>query len=285
MTMMNVLVVCVGLLFVLFAGAEFIGQCRWRRSTQRLVDGMAASPIANPQNLNREDAIRTLPPTVQAYFRAVLPDQVGLVHAVQLVQRGSFNLGETDDRWVDFSAKQKVVTNPPGFVWDANMRVMLSVPVHVHDAYVAQLGMLRPSLLGLYDMADIRGSGDIAEGELMRFLAEAPWYPTCLLPGHGVTWTAIDERSAKATLVDGPNSVSLTFVFGADRLIEKVCAEARGRTVGGKLVPTPWEGSWSDYAWRDNMLVPIAGEVAWLLPEGRKPYWRGRVEHIGFSFA
>jgi hypothetical protein len=33
------------------------------------------------------------------------------------------------------------------------------------------------------------------------------------------------------------------------------------------------------------MLVPLSGEVAWLLPEGQKPYWRGHIETIKHSFA
>lgn len=33
------------------------------------------------------------------------------------------------------------------------------------------------------------------------------------------------------------------------------------------------------------MLVPLNGEVAWLLPEGEKPYWRGRVSEIAYDFA
>ena len=41
----------------------------------------------------------------------------------------------------------------------------------------------------------------MAEGELMRFLAEAAWYPTALLPSQGVRWQGADERSAFATLI------------------------------------------------------------------------------------
>jgi hypothetical protein len=48
---------------------------------------------------------------------------------------------------------------------------------------------------------------------------------------------------------------------------------------------TPWEGRWSDYAERDGMKVPTKGEVAWLMPEGRKPYWRGEVTRLDFSLA
>jgi hypothetical protein len=33
------------------------------------------------------------------------------------------------------------------------------------------------------------------------------------------------------------------------------------------------------------MRVPLDGEVAWLLPEGPKPYWRGRIAEIDYEFA
>jgi hypothetical protein len=64
-----------------------------------------------------------------------------------------------------------------------------------------------------------------------------------------------------------------------------VMAQARGRTVGGKIVMTPWEGRWSDFEVRDGMRVPLKGEVAWLAPEGRKPYWRGTISSLRYEFA
>jgi hypothetical protein len=33
------------------------------------------------------------------------------------------------------------------------------------------------------------------------------------------------------------------------------------------------------------MLVPLNGEVAWLPPEGEKPYWRGHITGIAYQFA
>ena len=51
----------------------------------------------------------------------------------------------------------------------------------------------------------------------------------------------------------------------------------RARDVGGRFEPTPWEGRFADYAERDGMRVPLTGAVAWVLPEGRRDYWRGRL--------
>lgn len=48
---------------------------------------------------------------------------------------------------------------------------------------------------------------------------------------------------------------------------------------------TPWQGRYGDYELRDGMLIPLEGEVAWLLREGPKPYWRGRIRRIEYGYA
>ena len=60
--------------------------------------------------------------------------------------------------------------------------------------------------------------------------------------------------------------------------------ESRGRTVNGQVVPTPWQGRFWNYQTRGGMNVPLDGEVAWLLPAGEKPYWRGRISDIAYEF-
>jgi hypothetical protein len=47
--------------------------------------------------------------------------------------------------------------------------------------------------------------------------------------------------------------------------------------VDGEVVPTPWQGRFWNYDERGGMWVPLDGEVAWLLPEGAKPYWHGHI--------
>ena len=118
--------------------------------------------------------------------------------------------------------------------------------------------------------------GELSQGELMRLLAEAPWYPV-LRPGHGVLREPIDEHSAKATLTDRGVRAMLTFAFNNHGLIQSVQTDARGRSVGEPIVPTPWEGKWWHYEVREGVRVPLQPEVARILPEGRKPYWRGKV--------
>ena len=163
--------------------------------------------------------------------------------------------------------------------------MMPGLSVRVHDAYIAGEGVLHASLFGLVSLVNLHGTPEVAEGELMRFFAEAAWYPTALLPSQGVQWEAVDATSAKATLKDGETTLTMLFRFNENGLIQSVRAEARGRTVAGAVIPTPWEGRWKSYEIFDGMLIPLEGEVAWILPEGPKPYWRGRIKNIRFEWA
>jgi hypothetical protein len=88
---------------------------------------------------------------------------------------------------------------------------MASVPglsVYVHDAYVGGEGILNPSILGLFSLADPVEAGALAQSEFVHFFAEAAWYPTALLPNQGVRWETVDDRSARATLEERKISAS-----------------------------------------------------------------------------
>jgi hypothetical protein len=285
----GLLIVLVALVVVIAALAAY-GTSRWNASTRALNERLDAARV--PLTPARYDAARELdgqPPPVQRFFRTVLKDGQPLIAAVDIEHRGTFNLAaEGADQWKPFASAQRAVMRRPGFVWDGRVRMAPGVAVHVHDAYVAGEGILHPAVMGLISLTGLRGTGPepggVAQGEFMRYLAEAAWYPTALLPSQGVRWTAVDEHSAQATLADGAVSVTLLFRFDAQSgVIDSIRAEARGRTVGKNVVMTPWEGRWSNYAERDGVRVPTRGEVAWLTPEGRRAYWRGEVTALRYE--
>jgi hypothetical protein len=206
------------------------------------------------------------------------------VAAVSLEHSGTFNIGEASSRWKPFTSTQRVIMQRPGFDWDARIMIMPGLPVRVHDAYITGEGLLDAALFGCVPLVHMHGTGPTAEGELMRFLAEAVWYPTALLARPCLHWDAVDDRSATAILTDGPNMVRLLFNFNEQGLIDTIRASARGRVVGKDVVPTPWQARTWNYEDRNGLRVPVDGEVAWLLPDGPKPYWRGHITSLKYEF-
>ncbi len=260
------------------------GTIRWSLASRELLDALDAAREDAPPARYDPRELEGLPAPVQRYFRAALSDAAPIVRAVSVAHRGEFDMSDGPPQWKPFHSTQRVVVRRPGFVWDARIAFVPGVSIHVHDAYVAGRGVLRAAIAGLVTVANVAGTPEVAQGELMRFLAEAAWYPTALLPSQGVQWTPIDDASARATLRDGEVEVSLVVRFGADALIESTYAPARGRTVGDRTVPTPWEGRFGRYEIRDGMRVPAEGDVGWILPEGRRPYWRGRIETLRYEY-
>lgn len=280
------ILLAVGVLLAAFtAGAIRYGAFRWNERTRDIRQRLEAARVSVQPRVVDFGELEGLPAVVQRYLRQVLRDGQPMVTAVSVRHSGMMNLSETSERWKPFASDQRVILRRPGFDWQATVSMMPGLPVRVHDTYVAGNGMLHAAVLGLFTVARVSGTRDMAEGELMRFFAEAAWYPTALLPSQGVRWDAVDERSARGTLRDGDIELTLLFGFNEEGLLETVRAEARGRMVSGQPVRTPWQGRFWNYDERNGMRVPLDGEVAWLLPEGPRPYWRGSITESKYELA
>jgi hypothetical protein len=268
-----------------FALAATYASFHWAAGTRELRARLDAGRTALRPPIVDFRELEALPGCVQRYFRNVLKDGQAMLAGVSVQHTGSMNMSEAAQHWKPFTSDQLVVTQRPGFDWNARVVMLPGVIVRVHDAYVSGEGILHAALFGLISVASLRGRAEVAEGELVRFFAEAAWYPTALLPSQGVRWEAVDERSARATLIEGALQQTLLFTFDEQGLIETVLAEARGKLVGGKMVSAPWRGRFWNYVERNGMRVPLDGEVAWLSADNETPYWRGHIVDIEYRFA
>jgi hypothetical protein len=291
MTWLPWLGLCLVVLGLAAVGLVALGERRWagemaalQADLERGRLGARPGPGAPPTRYDARE-LEGLPAPVQRYFRAVLKDGQPIIDAVTIDIAGTFNMSPTAQQWKPFTSRQRVITRRPGFLWNANIAMLPGVTVRVVDSYIAGKGLLRAKVLGLWQMAEQQGEGDIARGEFMRWFAEVLWYPTALLPSQGVRWEPVDDQSANATVVDGPFSLTLLFRFNEAGLIASFRAEARGSMVGDRMVMAPWEGIWSNYRTVDGVQVPFTGEVAWMRPEGRKPYFIGTVTALAFEWA
>jgi hypothetical protein len=261
-------------------GALFYGDLRWKRTTRSMLARLDASR-APRGGVYREADLAGLPDPVQRYFRNVLRDGQPLPAGARVSHEGSFRSG---DRWQPMKTTQVFSTYPPGFVWDARIRMAPGVDVRVRDAYLAGTGSMRAEVLALVSVMDAHGAPELDAGALQRYLGEAIWFPPALLPGRGVVWSAIDDSTARAALTDGKTTVSLDFRFNSQGEITGCYTGARYREVQGAYEPTPWGSRCWNYAERGGMRIPLEAEVEWYLPEGPQPYWRGRITEITYDY-
>ncbi|HET9985710.1 MAG TPA: DUF6544 family protein [Longimicrobiales bacterium] len=269
--------------------AVVVGSRAWRRTTERAAARLAAPAqargTAHPGagGAFSRAQLEGLPAPVARYFAFALPEGRPPIRAARIRWTGEFQL-RPGGGWSPFTAEQRFTTSPPGFVWDAAIRMLPLVPVRVRDSYIAGEGRMLGRIGGVVPVVGEGGTPEMAAGALARWLGEAAWFPTALLPGENVRWEPVDDSTARATVTDGPTSVSAEFHFGPGGEPTRMTA-LRYRDVNGTGVLTPFEGRYGDFGRREGVMIPLSAEVAWLLPEGRFPYWRGRPAEIEYDRA
>lgn len=262
------------------------GSLLWERRTARTIARLGARVPADAQAPEPGSAPAPradLPAPVARYLAFALTPGMSPVRTARVRWRGEFR-ARPGGAWSPFTARQLYTARPPGFVWDASIRMAPLLTVRVRDSYMDGEGAMRAAAASIVTVVDRRGTPQMAASALARYLGELVWLPTALLPGDGMEWTAVDDATARATLTDGEVRASVDFHFGPDGGVVSVSG-TRHRDVDGAAAATPWRGRLWDYERVQGMMVPRSGEVEWLLPGGPYAYWRGRLVSARYEHA
>jgi hypothetical protein len=258
---------------VIAAGA--IGTSRQQRGLSAQLDqlrraGRAHAPTPPPGFTG------AVPPPVERYLRWALPGNTRL-EEVHIRQAGTLRTDARGERWMPFEADHVVVPPATGFVWNARVRVAPLLHVRVRDSLIEGRGSGQVSLLSAFTIAADGGTPEMHAGSLHRYLAEAVWYPSALLPSSRLRWSAIDAARAMATLTDHGVSVSLEFRFADTGEVTGIYTPARWGQFGGRYEQQPWEGHFRDYRQHEGIFVPTEGDVGWYVDQEWHAVWRGRI--------
>lgn len=255
---------------------------RWRSASREAIARLTACRSRARGNFSHQD-LAGLPPPVAHYLGRVLHEGQPLIRAARIEQDGMFFLGGGHGRWAPMEAVERSLITPAAFVWDARVR-RLATPVFVRDSYMDGTGEMEASIAGLHSIAHDAALPRLNASALQRYLAEAVWFPTALLPSSGVTWKAVDAHTAIATLTDSGESVWLRFHFDDAGDVVQVEGD-RYHEDHGRYELRPWIVTCRDYESHNGVRIPAECEVAWQLPTGLQTYWKGHVRNVTDEFA
>jgi hypothetical protein len=106
-------------LAITIAAALAYGSKRWQSATDEMHARLEAARLVSRPTTYSPSELIGLPAPVQRYFRAVLTEGQPMIAAVRVEHTGSFNMSESVEQWKPFSSTQRVVTQRPGFDWEA----------------------------------------------------------------------------------------------------------------------------------------------------------------------
>ena len=184
--------------------------------------------------------------------------------------------------WLAIRGQQFFNADPPGFVWWGRVRVAPGLWIEARDKSVQGAGGMLVKAGASWTLADASGP-QVDQGALLRLLGEMMWFPTAFADSRYVSWTAIDDQSAEATLRVAGREVRAEFHFGADGLPTRFTAMRYRDLENGRSQMTPFVGTCSDFKLHSGLLVPFQLEAAWQLEDGLFPYARFVVERLDFN--
>ena len=182
-------------------------------------------------------------------------------------------------RWLPFRATQELSAERVEFAWRARFRVAPLVSLRVVDWYRNGDGGLEGRVWGLVPVVRARGP-ETARAEAMRYLSELAWVPHAFTANTELEWRELDDQTVEVATRVASSRVAVRLHFDAAGDIVGVSADARPRLEGKRTIERPFRGSFGEYRELGRLRVPTAAEVAWELPDGPFPYFRGRVTSL-----
>ena len=222
------------------------------------------------------EQLNELPEPVQRYFKYSLKDGQPYISYARLKHDGFFRTNE-NQKWMPITGEEYFTTHQPGFVWVGTVKPFPLVWITARDTYVRGTGNILIKLFSIIKIGDARGK-EIDQGTLARWLAEAPWYPTALLPGERLQWEAIDSNSARLLFSDAGITITATVYVNYKGEIVRLDDD---RYMDFSL--ERWSGYYREYKEIDGITIPTEAEVVWHLEPGDFSYARFRVTEIEFN--
>ncbi|MFC1712943.1 DUF6544 family protein [Candidatus Poribacteria bacterium] len=222
------------------------------------------------------DQIEALPDPVQRYFRYALKEWQTYISYARLKHTGTFRT-TPGKKWMPIAGEQYFATEKPGFVWFAKVKPFPLFWIAARDRYFQGKGNV---LIKLYSTITIGNSNgkEVDQGSLLRFLGEAAWFPTALLPGEQLHWESVDDRSAKVIFSDRGIDVSALVHFNDKGKITDLVADRYKDTTLER-----WTGSYMEYKEMHGVMIPTMIEAVWNLGSGNFSYAKFRITEIEYN--
>ena len=273
-----------GIVVATLALAAWIGRRRRRAELAAHVEELVGAARSNDRVRPGAEELERLPAPVARYLEWALPGNPR-IRVAQLQQTGVLRTDARRERWMPFVAEHIAAPGATGFVWNARVNVAPLLHVRVRDAFIAGKGSGEVSFLSAFTVASDSGTPEMDSGALHRYLAEAVWYPTALLPSAKLRWDAVDDRRAVATLTEAGVTVSLEFRFADTGEVKGIYTPARWGRFGGGYEQVPWEGRFRAYEECQGMRIPAEGEVGWYFEYDWRGVWKGRITSARYELA
>ena len=221
-----------------------------------------------------------LPEAAQRYFRYTIAPGTPIVSVVEIEMAGELGLGTKDHPNYRPMIAQQILAPPRGLVWRLHAGAISG-----SDGMTPETSWTRFWLFHLMPIVRVAGSPDHHRSAFGRVVAESAfWVPASLLPGERVAWTAVDERTARATVSHGGFSQTVDLTIEASGQPSRIVIQRWSNANADKVFrEQPFGGELSDFREIGGYRLPMRVEGGNLIgTQDYFPFFKAQVRAVRF---
>lgn len=225
---------------------------------------------------------QALPEPVQRYFYHCGYADKQLMMNAKIIWRDVYLNRGFNKNWMKLDCMQFNLVYEPTRIVYMKAKLFGILPFEARDKCQDGHGNMLVKFLKIFTVADAKGR-EIDESALVTVLAETRFIPAYALQDY-ITWTALDSKTANATLSFNGREVNGTFYFNdGGEFIRFETMDRYYSTTGKEYEKIKWSASADNYREINGIKSPSAFKTTWHTKNGDFDYFKGSIAGIEFN--
>ncbi len=280
--MKKILLTIIGILFLTFLFLFWGGKIYTNYAINSKIEELRNSVNLSSNQIFTYSQLDDQPKLLQKFFTAVIKDSTRIPNFITLNQSGEMKT-EANSEWLKMNAREVLTTSTPALLWDGKIGNSKFFWVEIIDSYLRYKGRSLVKINSSITIGDSKGI-EIDKSNLFKFLSEAVFFPTSLLPSSNLYWDILDSNSAEVKFTDEQTSVVAKFFFNENGTINKIETLDKFLSKNNNFKESLYTVYFHKYKWvKDTFLIPTYFEVEWNLKKGKLKFGKFKLDNIKYE--
>ena len=280
--MKKIILTVIAILFLIFLFFFWGGEVYTSYSINSKIEELRDSANLNSNEIFTFSQIDNQPVLLKNFFTAVIKDSSKAPNFITLSQSGEMKTEEKSN-WLKVKAREVFTTSTPELLWDGEIGNSKFFWVEIIDSYLKHKGKSLVKINSSLTIGDSKGI-EIDKSNLFKYLSEAVFFPTSLLPNPNLHWHILDTNSAEIKFTDSNTSVVAKFFFNKNGTINKIETLDKFLSKNSSFKESLFTVYFYKYRWVNNaFFIPTYFEVEWNLEKGKMKFGKFKIDNIKYE--
>ncbi len=279
--MKKILFSVIAILFLLFLFLFLGGKFYTKYTVDSKITDLRNSINFNSKKIFIHSQIQNEPKLIQKFYKKVVDDSSPIPNFITLNQSGEIKT-EENSNWLKIKSTEYFTSQKPNLLWDAEIGNSKFFWIEIVDSYLRRKGNTLIKINSSVTIGDSWGI-EIDKSNLFKYLSEAVYFPTSLLPSKNLKWNILDSNIAEIKFTDDKTSVVAKLFFNNDGTISNIETLDKFRPMNDNYKESLFTIYFSNYKKYNSFLIPTYCEVEWDLENGKFKFGKFKIDNIKYE--